>query len=142
VRPHAHGSDRLKRRLLNLLTLLSLLLCMAVVALWATRAHGRIMLFHGGGGIAGGSAVPTCAVFFGDGEIGLGWTRSDVYFEGQVMARLWLFVLATAALPAWWLARTLRQKPVVGCCPACGYDLRATPDRCPECGHTPAGANA
>jgi hypothetical protein len=52
----------------------------------------------------------------------------------------WIPTAAFAVLPVgcWGprlLRRALRRRRVRrDCCPTCGYDLRATPDRCPECG--------
>jgi hypothetical protein len=56
----------------------------------------------------------------------------------------WFLLLASSALPAAWLVRRLRRRPGAGArpCPSCGYDLRATPDRCPECGAVHAKAPA
>jgi hypothetical protein len=65
-----------------------------------------------------------------------------IYDHRQYSAPLWIVALVFAgpfAVP--YIARHLRNRhgDRVNCgrCPSCGYDLRATPDRCPECGAIP-----
>jgi len=60
---------------------------------------------------------------------------------------LWFLVAVAAALPATKILVSLatlrrRRRKERGLCLTCGYDLRATPDRCPECGKLPEQAEA
>jgi hypothetical protein len=55
----------------------------------------------------------------------------------DVVVPFWLLTLAAAALAANQLVsavRRHRRRAAQGACRHCGCDLRATPERCPECG--------
>ena len=61
----------------------------------------------------------------------------------EVGMSCWALLVGSLVLPAMWAgargrrAYAARQQARVGLCKRCGYDLRATPAQCPECGAVP-----
>jgi hypothetical protein len=61
----------------------------------------------------------------------------DISFDvHRLLVPHWLLVGLFAVLPASRGTRWFRKRfrAAKGLCPVCGYNLHATPDRCPECG--------
>jgi hypothetical protein len=69
------------------------------------------------------------------------WEQSAPVVRGAAVP-YWAVMVLLLALPARvaWRARRRGRRLGRGQCPACGYDLRATPGRCPECGAVPVEA--
>lgn len=59
--------------------------------------------------------------------------------HAEIHAPFWSLAAGFFLPPAAWLAARIRSRRRArpGRCPHCDYDLRATPDHCPECGATP-----
>ena len=67
--------------------------------------------------------------------------QGDSRYYG-VFAPLWFIVALELVLPIWCFIRfRRRRRHDSGHCKVCGYDIRASPERCPECG-TPTRAEA
>ncbi|HEX4797626.1 MAG TPA: hypothetical protein VH370_27780 [Humisphaera sp.] len=62
--------------------------------------------------------------------------RVPIFNIGYGKAPFWFGVLPAAWIAAASLRRWKQRRIRPGFCPVCGYDLRATPLRCPECGNT------
>jgi hypothetical protein len=78
---------------------------------------------------------------------GFGFGRSEAiitpgtaFFRARVIAIPYWVLVATPLLIGAAAAKLgSRRRHAAGMCRKCGYDLRATPDRCPECGTIPSG---
>jgi hypothetical protein len=172
----------MKRRLLNLLTVVSLLLCVAVAVLWV-RSYWATARFEWWSVGTGGYEFRVHGVYTRAGNLGFyvgdyppGLSRSGVYellYHRDRIGRTSPPAVGTAGfavvrsapapgqvdvawcelrVPYWPLLLVFGVAPVrrtaramsgarfhrMGLCRRCGYDLRATPGRCPECGHEPS----
>ena len=186
----------MRRRLLNLLTALSLLLCVAAVGLWVRSYwrydsvavvdntverqgdHGVLWRSYAASSGRGmlrlmvedheirirsdepwpaprqawelrrfaGNLAPRLDLTHGRGWLGIssgsgfGMGSGGSSHERYLTVPHWAVAFAAAVLAAPLVqrgrTRRVRQRHRAGSCPTCGYDLRATPGRCPECGAT------
>ncbi len=173
----------MKRRLFNLAAAVSLVMCVAMTAMWVrsywigddigmnTPAGNRYFVRTGAGqlvvDVSSGytfgrdqprfQSTPTeralKVVYWVEPDsflsrAGFAYISStfDGPLGGTMMVRAavmpcWFALLLAAVTPAVWAAtrrrrsvHRARQDLARGVCPTCGYDLRGTPGRCPECG--------
>jgi hypothetical protein len=160
------GFHLMKSRLLNVATILSLLLCLATVGMWVRsywmmdthvwqRPGGKVLWMSSEGGTAVVVWPPMTPQEIASHPGGDAETFTFLYFAwitdrygGKPVRTLvvpyWFPTFACGLLPALRTRRSAKARAKdrrlrAGLCVRCGYDLRATTGRCPECGSGAGG---
>jgi len=159
-----------RRRLFTFFSALSLLLCLAVCGLWVRSYWHSDPIEHyysfsadswqtewNSGGVTVSISeqlelgAPTGSPiewrFAGFHRTRMNWafaTSFTVTRTDSVTVPHWFWLALAGIAPTVWLRAAIRRRrrTHAGLCRSCGYDLRATPDRCPECGRRAAAAGA
>ena len=155
--------SNIRRRLFTALSVLSLLLCVATLALWvrsyrigdavgwpgetlAATYEGKLHFSFIDKKIANENPWNTVTVWQWSDRTGrrpvprfafAGFAYTTIgtpALSTDYAVPMWFVALLFAVAPAVWIRRLLSPRSRAGHCPHCGYDLRATPERCPECG--------
>jgi hypothetical protein len=155
-----------KRRLFNLATAVSLMLCAAIIVLWV-RSYRSLNSLSAADGINFTHTDPLYWIISRPGhailcrQTGHDWSGHELHGfhfigvrfgglqapDGSMLWNLelpyWLLTASALLLPVvraeiWRRERMRLRRRNLGQCPSCGYDLRATSERCPECGWSSA----
>jgi len=136
----------MRQKISKLAVAMSLVLCVATAALWV-RSYQHLPRNLELRYQAANENRLLCSISSSQGNLGLFWIRwpdhdsplrsnDGARHDHYVGVPYWLLLLLFAVAPSIRVARGWRR-PLKGVCGTCGYDLRATPDRCPECGAVP-----
>jgi hypothetical protein len=149
-------SAQLARRLFGICTAISALLFIGACGLWLetpsvlssanaptvtiTTDPYTGVLFNNGRAVFSRQLNDGQEHVYGWSGFGLGTHYDHGGREFFISVDFWIMIVALAALPITWVVLRKLTRPLIetGACRTCGYDLRATPRRCPECGTKPA----